>query len=457
MLKKISFFFSILSFIIILFTTPVLAEEYIFTTNTSFPVFYSSSIQTVNSDHNLYTAESLEEIQPLIDQGIVTYCEPMSYSELFEYTTNDTHYPDQINLPQISAPFAWNRGVFGDKVKIAVIDSGLYNAASDFNMSNIIRAKDYTATQTNSGNSYCLDEIGHGTMVTGIIAARHNTWGVAGIAPNVEIYVFKCFYLNEYGKQTAKNSDIIDALYSAIDDYDCDIINLSSGTTNTTVFKQASNYAEKKGVLLVSAAGNQGAQSGDTLYYPASYDNVIGVGSTKADGHRASHSQRNDYVDIMAPGENIYSARLSGYEPGSGTSYATPHVVAALALAKSLNPNLTYEELTDALYKTCNPMTDRYSGHGSLNIQGLLTYVKATMNKGTLVYSVSDGLSYAYLIPNADYRVYFAKYKEDCLYDIKEGGIRIPSEDSANFTYAHYIWKKNTLEPQEAAVETLEY
>ncbi len=432
----------------------VCAEEYIFTAEGDFPMPYSNSIETVNAAHGVYTAESLDDIQPLIDAGLVTYYEPMSYSELFDYTTNDDYYPEQTNLNQVSAQFAWNKGVFGDKVKIAVIDSGLCNTSSDFNFSNITKANDYTSTK-DSKVQFCNDEIGHGTMVTGIIAAAHNSRGIAGIAPNVEIYVFKCFYLNEYGKQVAKNSDLVAAMYEAIDTYDVDIINLSSGSTSSTVFKQVSDYAAEKGVLLVAAVGNSGAQSGNTLYYPASYDNVIGVGSISADGHRANHSQRNDYVDIMAPGENIYSVRISGYEQGSGTSFATPHVVAAAALAKSLNPNLTVKELTDALYATCNSMSDRYSGHGSLNIQALLTYVHATKNKGSFVISSSDKSQYAYCFPAEGYRAYFARYENDILTDIKESGINATKKDFASYIY--YIWKKDTLAPYEGEIPVLEY
>ncbi len=457
MIKK---FLKLLYFlpIILVLHVQASAEEYIFTTREDFPMLYDTSIEVVNSDHGVYTASSLADIQYLIDAGIVTSYEPMSYSELFDYVPEDEFFTEQTNLTQVSASFSWNKDVFGDTVKVAVIDSGLYNAASDFNSKKIIKANDYTSTAS-SKVTFCNDEIGHGTMVTGIIAASHNSWGVAGIAPNVEIYVFKCFYLDELGNQKAKNSDIIAAVYEAIDTYDVDIINLSSGTTNATVFKDISDYAEKKGVLLVSAAGNYGAHSDQdkatALYYPASYDNVIGVGSIKADGHRASHSQRNDYVDIMAPGEDVYSVRISGYEKGSGTSYATPHVVAAAALAKSLNPDLTVKELTDGLYKSCNAMRDRFSGHGSLNIQALLTYVMATKNPDKLVYSSSDTSYFAYCIPSGDYVAYFARYNSGMLIDIKENGINATTSDFAKYIY--YIWKKGSLEPYTGDITALEY
>lgn len=438
--KKLFKLIPFLLIILCLWSANVFAEEYIFTTSSPFIIPRSSSIEVVNFNHNVYTTENLEDIQHLIDAGIVIQCEPMSYSELFDYTTEDKYYSYQTNLSQVSTQFAWNKGVFGDTIKIAIIDSGLYNAVSDFNLKNIIRAYDYTDTSVYSGNNYCKDEIGHGTKVAGIIAAAHNSWGVAGIAPNVELYIFKCFYLNESGKTVSRNSDIIKAAYAAIDTYGVDIINMSSGTTNSTIFKPVADYAEEKGVLVVSAVGNSGALSGDTLYYPASYDNVIGVGSTKADGHRADHSQRNDYVNIMAPGENIYSVDMGTYAQASGTSFATPHVVAALALAKSLNPNLSAQALTDALYFTADAMSDRYSGHGQLNIQALLTYVKSTLSPGKLIYSSYNSKLRAY--STKDYTVYKPTYENSILTDLTRS-LFDPDDSSL------LIWDMNTLSPVE--------
>ncbi|MBQ6795060.1 MAG: S8 family serine peptidase [Clostridia bacterium] len=442
-------------FILCLLSVPICAEEYIFTTEGDFPMPYSSSIEVVNATHNVYTTDNIEAIQPLIDEGLVNYCEPMTYSELFDYTLNDPHYPEQPNLTQISAQFAWNKGVFGDEVKVAVIDSGIYKAASDFTFSNVIKAKDYTATSESTLN-YCTDEIGHGSMVAGIIAAAHNnTRGIAGIAPNVKLYIFKCFYIDEKGAQKGKNSDIIAAMYEAIDTYGVDIINFSGGSTSPTVFKEVTDYAAEKGVLMVSAVGNSGAQSGNTRYYPASYPNAIGVGSIDSNGRRASHSQRNDYVDIMAPGEDIYSVRLGGYEKSSGTSFASPHVAAALALAKSANPHLTAEELTEALYKTCNPMEDRYSGHGSLNVHALLACLHSMENKGSFVYSPTESSGCAYLIPPEGYNVYFAKYEDSVLTDIKMGGLNTSARDFNKYVF--YIWKKDTLEPYAGDIPIIHY
>lgn len=439
--------------IILLFSVSVHAEEYIFTTHSDFPMPYSTSIEVVNANHNLYVASDFDSLRSLIDCGIVSSYEPMSYSYLFDYTTIDTYYSQQSNLPLVSAPFAWNKSVFGDSVKIAVIDTGFYDAASDFKSSNIIKAQDYTYAY--SGTGFCNDTIGHGTMVSGIIAASHNDRGIAGIAPNVEIYVFKCFYLNDYGVQTAKNADIVSAIYDAIDICNVDIINLSFGTKNSTIFKSAIDYAYNSGTLIVAAAGNDGAKSGDTLYYPASYDNVISVGSIDNSGHRATHSQRNDFVNIMAPGENIYSSYAPGYAQGSGTSYATPHVTAAAALAKSLNPSLDASALMDALYSTATSIPDRYSGNGTLNIQSLLTYVTATLNRNSLVLSSNETRSFAYCFPNDGYTVYFALYDADILADVKKQGLNVPTSDFVRYVY--YVWKNGTLEPYDKDLSVISY
>ena len=126
-MKKFFFILITVSVLFLCMGANSFAEEYIFTVSDSFPMPYSDSIHTVTAQHGVYTTENIEDIQPLIDAGLVTYYEPMSYSELFDYTTEDYYYAEQTNLTQVSAQFAWNKGVFGETVKIAVIDSGLYN------------------------------------------------------------------------------------------------------------------------------------------------------------------------------------------------------------------------------------------------------------------------------------------------------------------------------------------
>ncbi len=438
----------------ILFPTTVLGEEYVFTTQSPFPMTYSTSISVVNEKHNLYTTDSLEDIEYLIDAGIVTNVEPMSYSTLFDYTPTDYYYSEQFNLPQVSAPFAWDKGVFGDKVRIAIIDSGLYTGASDFNSKNIIRAKDYITDTPSNSIYYCNDDVGHGTKVASIIASSHNTRGLTGIAPNVELVIFKCFKLNANGGSSGKNTYILDAIYRAVDEYDCDIINLSNGTENATILKSAIDYAEKNDVLVVASVGNHGASG--AVYYPAGYDNVIGVGSVDSLGKRSSHSQRNDLVNMMAPGEGVYAMGLdSAYVPSTGTSFATPHVVAAAALAKSLNPDLTAKEITEFLYLTCDaPLDLRYCGNGTLNIQGLLTLVQSSLSEN-LIYSVSDKFIYRAYIPPEGFTSYLATFDYDILTGVSSYYIKEKIAQSDKFKL--FVWLKDSLTPYNETISFSEY
>lgn len=450
-MKKIINFLIFLPIILFSFCIVSSAEEYIFTTTSDFPMPYDDSIQTVNALHNVFTTSSLDSISHLIDEGIVDCVEPMSYSELFDYTPSDNYYSDQTNLTWVNTQFAWNKGNFGENVKIAVIDSGFSVAASDYNMSKLINVKDYTDT---ASTSFCNDTIGHGTAVVGIIAASHNSRGICGIAPNATIYIYKCFYQSEQGS-SAKNSDIISAIYDSVDTYGVDIINLSSGTTDSLIFKSAVDYAYNNGTLIVAAAGNKGQSSGNILYYPASYDHAVSVGSIDETGHRASHSQRNNLVNIMAPGEDVYTLNIKSpyYFTATGTSFATPHVTAAAALAKSLNPNLTVQELMDALYLTATPMKDAYTGNGLLNIQALLTYTRATLSPATLVRSSSGKTYYYYCVPPEGYTSYFPIFNQDSvLTDISSDGIATTKE-----SIIYYLWKKSTLEPYNGATDFLQY
>ncbi len=296
-------------------------------------------------------------------------------------------------------------------------------------------------------------------MVTGIIASAHNAHGIAGISPQSEIYVFKCFYKNEKGEVKAKNTDIMAAMYEAIDVYDCDIINLSSGTTNSTIFKDVTDYAAANDVLIVAAAGNDGTYGSPTnsqLYYPASYDSTISVGSVDKYSRRASHSQRNELVNMMAPGEDVFSVDIGSYRAGSGTSFATPQVVAAAALAKGLYPYLTSEDITNALYSTCDEVPlDRFSGHGVLNIQAFLTYLKASDEPNTLVVSENTTSKYAYCFPSSGYISYFALYKDGILTDIKSSMLSTTKKLFPD--YVHYVWQKDTLSPSTEQIIEIIY
>lgn len=445
-MKKIIYSAILVFVLLLIFSHTALAEGYIFTVKEDFPMLFDadSSISVVNAAHGIYTAESLEDIEYLMKSGIVENYEEESYYTLFDYTPADPYYSSQTNLTQISAQSAWNAGSFGSGVKIAIIDSGLKVTAYDFTLKNVHRVMDIFNDDP-SDAYYCDDKNGHGTAVAGIIAAAHNTFGIAGMAPESELYIFRCFDTG----QEAKNTYIVQAILSAVDDYDCDIINMSFGGSDSVIFEEAVNYAYEKGVLLVASAGNDGAY-GNTVYYPASFDNVISVGSTSSNGHRASHSQRNDYVNLMAPGENIYSVSLSGYSTFKGTSFAAPQVSAAAALVKSLYPDISNDILMKLLYTSADVMKDTFSGHGQLNISSLIRisglYKYASASPDSLFYFADSGTLYYSFSPSPGFRGIFSLYSDSTLVSASSTPVGKCSEaDFENSKF--FIWETGTLMP----------
>ena len=141
--------------------------------------------------------------------------------------------------------------------------------------------------------------------------------------------------------------------------------------------REAVDYATSKDVICVAAAGNQNSSQ---INAPACFDNVVGVGSLTSSGVRASTSNYNYTVDATAPGVNVYSSTLNNsYTTGSGTSYAAPHVAAAAAIAKSLDPYITPAEFNAVLSVCSDDLGDTgYDveyGWGCLNIQKIIDFM----------------------------------------------------------------------------------
>ena len=238
-------------------------------------------------------------------------------------------------IQSVNIPTAWNSGFTGKGVKVAVIDSGIANH-SDLTIAGGISTVNYTTSYH--------DDHGHGTHVAGIIGARNNSFGVKGVAFDTEIYAVKAF--NQDG--SAFLSDLIEGIDWSISN-GMDIINLSSGTqTDSAAFHAIVDKASASGLLIVAAAGNDGAPDGldDTVDFPARYATVIGVGAVDRNLARASFSSTGPDVEVAAPGVKILSTYLDNqYAYLSGTSMAAPYVTGELALLKQAYPRLTNKEL----------------------------------------------------------------------------------------------------------------
>lgn len=242
-------------------------------------------------------------------------------------------------IAAINAPMAWKSNYSGSGIKIAVIDTGI-SPHLDLEIAGGISYVDYTS-------SY-YDDNGHGTHVAGIIGALNNDYGIRGVASDATIYSVKA--LSHEG--TGYVSNIIASLDWAIQN-EMDIVNISIGIqTDSPALKAIIEKAYSKGILLVAAAGNDGNEMGlgDSIDFPAKYDQVIAVGAIDQFNKRASFSSTGSDLEVTAPGLNILSTSLNGnYAEMSGTSMAAPFVTGQLAIIKQAYPTLTNDQIRSIL------------------------------------------------------------------------------------------------------------
>jgi len=231
-------------------------------------------------------------------------------------------------VDRIDAEWAW--GVSrGAGVSVAVIDSGIDKNHPDLtaNLAGGINFVSKNWRKPADPNDWD-DAYGHGTHVAGIIAAADNEIGVVGVAPEAALYAVRV--LNKTGSGYV--SDVIAGIQWAVNN-DMDIANMSLGSDDHVESLQvACDAAAAAGVILVAAAGNDGAE----VDYPGAYDSVIAVAATDAGDGCPSWSSMGSAVVIAAPGVAVPSTyKDGGYATASGTSMAAPHVAGTLALLLS--------------------------------------------------------------------------------------------------------------------------
>lgn len=246
-------------------------------------------------------------------------------------------------------------------------------------------------------NAYPRDDSGHGSHVSGIIAAQgDNNYGIAGVSFGAMIMPLKAS-----GGPLFESASIIDAIYYAADN-GAKIINLSFGGGDYSALEQqAISYAFEKGISIFAAAGNDSAS---TPFYPAAYEHVIAVSSTNNRDERSWFSNYGSYVDVSAPGQYIYSTvpTYSGksFDFYSGTSMASPMAAGVAALIYSLDPTIPPGEVESVLEKTADDLGaqgwDQYFGSGRINAyRALLSISDAIPPKIEI-----SGVEYGYFYKN---------------------------------------------------------
>ncbi|MCG8411927.1 MAG: S8 family peptidase [Bacteroidales bacterium] len=237
-----------------------------------------------------------------------------------------------------------------------------YHLNLDYNPRDII-GDDVRNLKTSYGNNNIYGpEASHGTFVAGIIAAkRDNNLGIDGVAENVKIMGLKAVPNGD-----ERDKDIAKAVRYAVDN-GAQIINMSFGKSFSPykyLVDEAFEYAEKKGILLVHAAGNESYNIDKVKQYPTkhisktkSISSWITVGASGRNKNSRFVANYTNYgkenVDIFAPGTSLRSlAPESKYSIGSGTSYAAPVVSGVAALLLSYYPQLTANQLKDIILQS---------------------------------------------------------------------------------------------------------
>lgn len=287
-------------------------------------------------------ADAADELADVLrSRPDVLYVEP-NYTASGQFTPNDPLYSTQQYAPQrMEAEAAWAIAPGDADVTVAVIDSGATFDHPD------LREKLVAGWNYVDDNANPVDDHGHGTHVSGIIAAGlNNGIGVAGVGGNARVLVYKV--LDE--KNVGSYSNIAAAIIAATD-AGADIINLSlGGAFNSVTLRKAVEYAWQNGALVVAAAGNNGSSD---PFYPAAYPQVMAVSMTNSGDDFVSLSNGGDWIAIAAPGWAIRSTDWVGsqgeYGTRSGTSMAAPQVagVAALVLAVADVDNATLRSILE--------------------------------------------------------------------------------------------------------------
>ncbi len=304
---------------------------------------------------------------------------------------NDPYYVSYARqyLQRLGVESAWAVTLGDPRIIVAVVDTGVDCEHEDLRGHCWVNVDEIPGNGVDDdGNGYVDDRGGwnfftetpdpgdvhyHGTHVSGIVAATiNNGKGIAGIAPGVTIMpvgVFSPLGVGTY-------YDLIRGVVYAVDN-GAHVINLSLGaTTYSRGEAEAMAYAERHGVVVVAAAGNNGS---NRLFYPAAHPQVIAVAATNASDIAAGFSNHGAYVTVAAPGVAVISTTPGNrYGLLSGTSMATPHVSGLAALLLSRDPSLSPKEVRSLIITHADdrvgpptmdtPGWDPYYGFGRIHV-----------------------------------------------------------------------------------------
>jgi subtilisin family serine protease len=219
---------------------------------------------------------------------------------------------------------------------VAVLDSGVDAGHPQFG-DRVLAGFD-AAAGSGPANTDCL---GTGTQVAGVIAAgQEQSVGFVGLAPDVTILPIRVV-VERAGSDEGTEPQILARGIDEAVDRGASVVAVSTITyRDSPILQGAVANAISRGVVVVAAVGDLGDRGGERgpipTPYPAAYEGVVGVGAIRESGLRWPKSQQGDYVDVVAPGENVLTlTRAGGMGFADGTAVATGFVAATAALVRS--------------------------------------------------------------------------------------------------------------------------
>jgi Subtilase family len=341
--------------------------------------------------HQFFTADEAKRALALYQKNAQVIYAEQDYRVKIADTPNDEHFPLQwglhnmglangVNDTDINAPEAWNLISNNYNAVIAIIDTGVDYSHPDLIKNLWVNPNEIAGNQIDDDENGYIDDIygvnmidgtgnpsdenNHGTHVAGIIAAtKNNRIGISGVTQDTKI--ISCKFLDSFG-----SGNISDAI--ACLDYIANLKTNVIATNNSwggndrskALYESIASHL-KKGILFITAAGNNNADNDQKEFYPSNYllPNVISVAAIDQNGYLANFSNYGRYkVHVAAPGVNILSTIVQSYDEMDGTSMATPFVTGLVGLIKSSDPHANWSQIKNRIIS---------SGKSLKNLQGI--------------------------------------------------------------------------------------
>jgi subtilisin family serine protease len=340
----------------------------------------------------------------------VAYAEPAYRIRVTEVPAAPLYAKEAAYLQKEHAPEAWDIEKGRASVVVAILDTGIDVTHPDLQGRIWTNSAEIDGNGVDDDGNGCIDDVhgcafiidppqgcaspsngdvrddlGHGTFVSGVVAAN-NSDGMVGVARGVTIMPVKVLDCTGGGSSFALAQGILYAVKNG-----ASLLNVSlGGPVDSAYIREAIRIArDTHGVLLVAATGNTG---GD-VSYPARYPEVLAVGAESGShpGQRATFSGAGPEVDVVAIGEGIIGTVPKGacrsflicapnddtHAVGDGTSFAAPQVTGLVALMLSRNRYLTPDQIINIIKATADPLLGGepagWSGAGRINMLRALT------------------------------------------------------------------------------------